>query len=154
MSATMLPLAELLRLAEWSARQWVAAINARLSSQGRDRLRLDPTAAYSWVNRGFRPRPPIPDLAAAVLTERLGFAVTAAQLWPGRHRPDEPMQGAAAGLDGLGRVDDLVRELHELTVAASTPRSPIADASGLDLTAAVLDQLRGAVLVTRSRAGH
>jgi hypothetical protein len=32
MDATVLPPAELLRLAEWSARQWVTAINARLSS--------------------------------------------------------------------------------------------------------------------------
>jgi hypothetical protein len=54
------PLGELLRLAEWSARQLVTAIKARLSGQGRGRLRLDPTAGYSWVRRGFRPRLPIP----------------------------------------------------------------------------------------------
>jgi hypothetical protein len=53
------PLAGLLRLAEWGPRQLAAAINSRLSGQGRERLRLDPTAGYSWVRRGFRPRPPI-----------------------------------------------------------------------------------------------
>src|SRR5580692_4677973 len=67
------PLAELLRLAEWGPRQLVTAINARLSGQGRERLRLDPTAGYSWVRRAYRPRPPIPDVAAAVLSERLGY---------------------------------------------------------------------------------
>jgi hypothetical protein len=51
-------------------------------------------------------------------------------------------------------IDDFVRELSQLATIAPTPRSPIEDASGADLTAAVLDQLRGAVLVARNRAGH
>src|ERR1700733_5587619 len=93
------PLAELLRLAEWGPRQLVTAINSRLSGQGRDRLRLDPTAGYSWVRRGFRPRPPVPDIAAAVLSERLGYTVTAAQIWPGRQGAGGLAQDAASGLD-------------------------------------------------------
>jgi hypothetical protein len=145
-------LAELLRLAEWGPRQLVAAINGRLSSQGRDRLRLDPTAAYSWLRRGFRPRPPIPDLVAAVLSERLGFAVTAASIWPGRDAGER--RSAASGLDAITHVDDLVQELSTLSTTAATPQSPIVEASGADLTAAVLDQLRGAVLVARTRAGR
>jgi hypothetical protein len=150
---TSTPLAELLRLAEWGPRQLVASINARLSSQGRDRLRLDPTAGYPWVQRGFRPRPPIPDIAAAVLTERLGYTVTVDQLWPGRERL-APQRSAATGLDAVRHLDDLTRELTQLTTIAATPRSPIEDASGADLTAAVLDQLHGAVLMARNRAGH
>nr|BFE61570.1 hypothetical protein GCM10020063_060960 [Dactylosporangium thailandense] len=153
MSDPPTPLADLLRLADWGPRLLVNAINARLSSQGRDRLRLDPTAGYSWVNRGFRPRPPIPDAAAAVLTERLGFAVTVEQLWP-THGSTPGTRSAALGLDTLTHLDDLVRELSRLTTTAPTPRSPIEDASGADLTAAVLDQLRGAVLVARNRAGR
>jgi len=151
---TSAPLAELLRLAEWGPRQLVAAINARLSSQGRDRLRLDPTAGYSWVRRGFRPRPPIPDIAAAVLTDRLGSTVTVDQLWPGRDRGSPEQRSAANGLDGVTHVDDLVRELSLLTTTSPTPRSPVAEASGADLNAAVLDQLRDAVFGARSRAGH
>jgi len=148
------PLAELLRLAEWSPRQLVTAINSRLSGQGRDRLRLDPTAGYSWVRRGFRPRPPIPDVAVAVLTERLGYSVTAAQLWPGRPEPDGLACGAAGGLDGVVSVDDLIRELSLLGTIATTPRSPITEASGADLTAAVLDLFRRDVVMARHRAGH
>ncbi|NIL57891.1 hypothetical protein [Salinispora arenicola] len=147
-------LADLLLLAEWGPRQLVAAINARLSSQGRDRLRLDPTAGYSWVRRGFRPRPPIPDIAAAVLTDRVGYAITADQLWPGRSRTASAPRSAAAGLDALTHIDDLMRELSLLTTSAPTPSSPVADACGADLTATVLDQLRSAVLVARNRAGH
>ncbi|MBB5829532.1 hypothetical protein [Micromonospora carbonacea] len=89
---TPISLADALRLAEWGPRQLVNAINGHLSRQGRDKYRLDPTAAYSWLRRGFRPRPPIPDVAAAVLSEQLGFAVTAAQLWPGRDGGGEACQ--------------------------------------------------------------
>src|SRR5215470_13399518 len=94
------PLADLLRLAEWGPRQLVTAINSRLSAQGRERLRLDPTAGYSWVQRGYRPRPPIPDVVAAVLSERLGYLVTATELWPGRRDAGDLAQSAIDGLDG------------------------------------------------------
>ena len=60
-------LAQALHLAGWGPRQLVAAINSRLSSQGRDRYRLDPTAAYSWVKRGYCPRTPIPETAALLI---------------------------------------------------------------------------------------
>jgi len=132
----------------------VTAINSRLSGQGRDRLRLDPTAGYSWVRRGFRPRPPIPDVAAAVLTERLGRSVTAAQLWPGRGEPTGGGQPATDRLDGVTDVHGLLRELSQLGASAATPQSPIGEASGADLTAAVLVQLRGAVAGARDLAGH
>ncbi len=149
-----LPLADLLRLAEWSPRQLVTAINSRLSSQGRERLRLDPTAGYSWVRRGFRPRPPIPDVAAAVLTERLGYTVTVAQLWPGRPGPAAPVRSAADELESVAGIDALVRELGQLGTTAITPQSPIVEATGADLAAAVLDQLRGPLSVARNRPGH
>ncbi len=148
------PLAELLRLAEWGPRQLVTAINARLSGQGRDRLRLDPTAGYSWVRRGYRPRPPIPDVAAAVLSERLGYTVTAGQMWPGRQDPRDLPQDAASGLDAVARLDDMIRELSNLGMTAATPHSPITGASGADLTVAVVDQLHGATVAARDRAGH
>jgi hypothetical protein len=148
------PLAGLLRLAEWTPRQWVTAINSRLSSQGRDRLRLDPTAGYPWVRRGFRPRPPVPDIAAAVLSERLGYEVTASQLWPGRSEPTGSTYDATQNLGSIHGVDDLVGELSQLGLIAATPQSPITEASGADLTATVLDQMKGATLVGRTRAGH
>jgi hypothetical protein len=148
------PLADMLRLAEWGPRQLVTAINSRLSSQGRERLRLDPTAGYSWVRRGFRPRAPIPDVAAAVLTERLGYPVSAAQLWPGRPEPDVAAPSAASELDSATGIDGLLHELRRLGETAVTPQSPIADATGADLTAAVLDQLRGAVVAARDRVGR
>lgn len=148
------PLADALRLAEWSPRQLVTAINSRLSSQGRERLRLHPTAGYSWLRRGFRPRAPIPDIAAAVLTERLGYPITAAQMWPGRQEPGISARSAASELDAAVGIDDLLRELTRLGETAVTPQSPITEATGADLTAVVLDQLRGAVIAARDRAGR
>ncbi len=148
------PLAELLRLAEWSPRQLVIAINGRLSGQGRERLRLDPTAGYSWVRRGFRPRPPIPDVTAAVLTERLGFTVTAVQLWPGRAPCRELTCSATSGLDEVGGVADLAHALSELSIVGGTPQCPITEVSGADLAVAVVDQLRGVVAGACSRLGQ
>jgi len=153
MSETPAVLADLLELAEWGPRQLVNAINTRLSDQGRARLRLDPTAGYSWVRRGFRPRPPIPEAAAAVLTDRLGFGVTVEQLWPGRG-PALVSRSAATGVDAIAHLDDLVRELAQLTMSSATPKSQFEDASGVDLTVAVLDRLHGAVLIVKNRAGH
>ena len=152
MAEVPVSLTEALRLAGWGPRQLVTAINSRLSSQGREKYRLDPTAAYAWVKQGYRPRPPIPDTAAAVLSEHLGHLVTAAQLWPGRDGPRGVENTAADNLDAITCVDDLLRELNNLTTTATAGAGRFVGASGADLTAAVLDQLRGAVLLTRHRA--
>jgi hypothetical protein len=143
-------LADLLRLATWSPRDLVAAINTRLSRQGRERLRIDPTAAYFWL-RGGRPRMPVRWLAAAVLSERLGFKVDISQLWPGT---DAGEIAAAAGFDAVSHVDDLLRELGHLSTIAATPLSPVSDATGLDLVGVVFDQLRGLTVTARHRPDH
>jgi hypothetical protein len=95
---------------------------------------------------------PVPDVAAAVLTDRLGFTVTADQLWPGKGGPSSAGQPAANGLDAATHIDDLVGELSRLAATSPTPLSPVDDASGADLTATVLDQLHRAVVVARHPA--
>ena len=106
------------------------------------------------MRRGYRPRPPIPEIAAAVLTERLGYTVTVSHLWPGRQEAGALVRGAASDLEGLTSVDGLIHELNQLSTTAATPQSPIMGASGPDLTIAVLDQLSAAVVTARHRAGH
>ncbi|GIG87358.1 hypothetical protein [Plantactinospora endophytica] len=154
MVQTPISLADALRLAEWGPRQLVAAINSRLSLQGRDKYRLDPTAAYPWVRRGFRPRPPIPDLAAAVLSEQLGFAVSATQLWPGREGAGDAVRGAADSLDSISCLDDLVGHLNDLSATATTSQTRFVGSSGPDLTMAVLDQLRNVAFTSRDQLGR
>lgn len=144
-------LAEALRLAGWGPRQLVVAINSRLSSQGREKFRLDPTAAYSWLRRGYCPRPPIPDVVAAVLSEQVGYPVTAAQLWPGRAGPDAAVRAAADGLGGIACVDDVLGELAKMTAAEAGGR--VAGASGADL-AAVVNQAPGLMKPAGHRAGR
>ncbi|GID33347.1 hypothetical protein [Paractinoplanes brasiliensis] len=143
-------LADLLRLATWSPRDLVAAVNTRLSRQGRDRLRIDATAGYFWL-RGGQPRPHMRWLVAAVLSERLGFKVDTGQLWPGTQGSEI---AAASGFESVSHVDDLVRELGHLSTVAATPLSPVGDASGLDLVAAVLDQFGGISVPARLRPDH
>jgi hypothetical protein len=96
----------------------------------------------------------VPDVAAAVLSERLGCEVIPAQLWPGRSEPAGFIRGATHDLDSIHRVDDLVHELGQLGLIAATPQSPIAEASGIDLNATVMDQLKGTTVTARTRAGH
>jgi len=150
MTDTPSTLADLLRLATWGPRDLVAAINTRLSRQGRDRQRIDPTTGYFWL-RGGQPRPYVRWLIAAALSERLGFKVDVSQLWPGT---DASEVAAASGFESVSHVDDLLRELGHLSTIAATPLSPVADASGLDLIAVVLDQFRGISVSARRRPDH
>ena len=139
-------LVEALRQAGWGPRQLVSAINSRLSGQGREKYRLDPTAAYSWVKQGYRPRPPIPDVAAAVLSEHVGYPITAGQLWPGTDGPSTTARSAAAALDDLTSMDDLLAELASLTASTTTPAGGVTGASGVDLAVAVAERLPGAAM--------
>ncbi|MGW5679852.1 hypothetical protein ACWEV4_33060 [Streptomyces sp. NPDC003860] len=53
------------------------------------------TSASNWIDRGMVPRPPVPDLIAATLGERLGRRVTLHEI--GMGAPDTP--GPDIGLD-------------------------------------------------------
>lgn len=155
MADASISLVEALRLAGWGPRQLVAAINRQLSLQRRDKDRLDPTAAYAWVRQGYRPRSPIPDVAAGVLSEQLGFTVTATQLWPGRSDgPSDRVREAAHELDGITSVDDLVGQLDGLSATGTTPQSEFVGSSGHDLTMVVIDQLRGVLFTPHDHAGR
>jgi hypothetical protein len=128
----------------------VTAINVRLSSEGQARYRLDPTAGYSWVKQGYRPRSPIPDVAAAVLSEQLGFLVTAAQLWPGRGG-SAVVEPAVGDLGGAVSVGGLLEKLAGLTVTTNAAGGGFGDASGADLIAAVSDPGDSEVRLRRYR---
>ncbi|MEV7970540.1 hypothetical protein AB0O34_31815 [Sphaerisporangium sp. NPDC088356] len=144
-------LGEILGRAEMNPRQLAASINAWLESRGLGSRRIDPTAPYAWVRHGYKPYDPIPAVAAAVLSEHLGYAVRVEQLWPARHRGGLP---AAIDLGTGTSVDDIVQSLSELTTLSTGKQSDVAAVSGPDLAAAVLDGLQATLSWTRRNMGQ
>lgn len=90
------------------------------------------TAPYHWRDSGATPRPPLPELAAWVLSRELGRPVTAAELWKGRARGSPLVLPADLDMDGpwsrtstLGLLDDwvvagLLDRRHFLAVSGTT----------------------------------
>jgi hypothetical protein len=116
-------LAALLEEAGWRAADLARAVNAMAAAQSL-RLTYDRTSVAHWL-AGSRPRPPVPDLAAAALTRRTGRPVTAAETGLTAHRPlprarEEP--AAAPGADRPGQpADRVVHHLVELCRADADP---------------------------------
>ena len=99
MVRTPTALGEVLQRAELNPRQLAAAINAWLENRGLGARRIDPTAPYAWVRHGYKPYDPIPAVAAAVLSEHLGYALQVEQLWPARQPVSRP-----SACDSVGSV--------------------------------------------------
>ncbi len=90
------------------------------------------TAAYHWRDSGCIPRPPLPELAAWVLSRELGRPVTVAELWKGRASgsplvlpADIDMNGPWSRASTLGLLDDwvvagLLDRRHFLAVSGAT----------------------------------
>jgi hypothetical protein len=90
------------------------------------------TAPYHWRDSGCTPRPPLPELAAWVLSRELGRPVTAAELWKGRASGSPLMLPADIDMDGpwsragtLAMLDDwvvagLLDRRHFLAVSGTT----------------------------------
>jgi len=154
MIATPVPLADALRRAGWGPRQLACAINVWLSAHGKPQARIDPTAPYAWVRRGYRPRTPIPWVAATVLSDELGELVTVEQLWPGRGDGTGRAVSAAHGLDQVHTMDETVQALADLAATGPSGHSTVVGANGADLTAAVLDSLRSSVQCARRSAAR
>lgn len=127
-------LADALDLAGWGPRDLVAAINDRLADPAR---RLDPTAAYSWVRRGYVPYEPVPSVAASVLSQRLGYPIGVDQLWPARARRNPKQIDAVAALDHISTVDGFVEAIEELTALGIAGQHRVVGARGADLLAMV-----------------
>ncbi len=139
MAGAQLSLAEALRRVGWNPRQLGTAVNVWLMAHGKPDLRIDPTAPYAWINKGFCPRPPIPSVVAMVVSEELGRPVRAADLWPGRIDQTVPSLSAADDVDGYRSVDEVIAALGDLADAGRTGQQHVLGATGADLTAAVLD---------------
>ncbi|MGH3701271.1 MAG: hypothetical protein ACRDQY_17770 [Pseudonocardiaceae bacterium] len=67
------------RIAGFSKKGLAAAVTDRAGAVGYPHIRPDGSRARRWL-QGEHPRPPVPDLLAAVLSERCGRRITAADL--------------------------------------------------------------------------
>lgn len=135
-------LASALDRAGLNPRQLATEINRWLDGRDLGDRRIDVTAPYSWVRRGYKPYAPIPSIAAAVLSERLGSPITVDELWPD-HRPTGPGSLAAAdGLGGFETMDASLAALNDLAALSAASNTNVTAANGVDLTAAVHQGLR------------
>ncbi|MER5884016.1 hypothetical protein ABT160_09325 [Streptomyces sp. NPDC001941] len=98
-------LAGLLVDAGWSSGELARAVNAQGALHG-VALRYDRTSVAHWL-AGSRPRPPVPGLAAASFSQRLGRAVTAYETGLAVP-PDAPEPAGDTPADASRRLLDLL----------------------------------------------
>ena len=126
-------LAEALTLMAWGPRDLARAVNFWLSARGRAQERINITAAYPWLRDNYYPHGSIPEVVATVLSDKLGYHVSPADLWlgnPRARRTAAPMAGLSFGAN----FDDVASSLRQLAagVRPMTTSAP-------QLVAAVID---------------
>ncbi|MGW1641490.1 sporulation protein [Streptomyces lavendulae] len=106
------------------SRHGLARLVNELSQQTGQGRRYTHTGVSNWIDRGMVPRPPVPDLIAAVLGERLGRHVSLDEIGMGRLRE----AGADMGLDFPRDPDDALRlsvkywsSMHRRTLLTGGP---------------------------------
>jgi hypothetical protein len=130
-----------LQRAGWSPRELAHAVNARLKRMADRKHQIHPTAPYHWLSRGYCPYPPIPEVVAEVLSERLGQPITADLIWPGRTSALAAMANAGTGLAGPWAPSTAVRLLDDLVRSSGSDRRRIRPSNGLELVTLTLDGL-------------
>ncbi|MCX5261783.1 hypothetical protein OOK27_47980 [Streptomyces canus] len=80
------PLALAIATAGWSNHETARLINERAQRDGYRGVAIDHSRVGRWIRFGEKPRPPVPDLLAELLSERLGQHCTPEllRLTPGR----------------------------------------------------------------------
>lgn len=102
---------------------------------------IHPTAPYHWINRGYCPYPPVPEVVAEVLSERLGQTITPNLIWPGRLGAPSVLATAGAGLAGPWTPSTVVRLLDDLVRASGSAQCRLRATDGLELVTLALDGL-------------
>lgn len=151
MSSEPAALAEVLQRAGMNPRQLAAAVNTWLEARGLGSRRINPTAPYAWVRRGYKPYDPLPSVVATVLSEHLGQVIRVDQLWPSRHTT---ALSAAPRFGTEKSIEEVFQSLSELTTISTGKHDDVAAAPGPDLVAAVLDGLTGTITWTKRKTGQ
>lgn len=76
MKAPNYPLALALAEAGWNNNETARRINNRALQQGHHHVAVDRSRVSRWIRHGEKPRPPVPDLLAELLTEHLNHPYT------------------------------------------------------------------------------
>ncbi|QDN75751.1 hypothetical protein FNV65_06235 [Streptomyces sp. S1A1-8] len=74
------PLAVAIAAAGWSNGETARRINVRAQRDGHRGVAVDHSRVGRWIRRGEKPRPPVPQILAALLTEHLEHSYTAQML--------------------------------------------------------------------------
>ncbi|MDG4766900.1 hypothetical protein O7632_22770 [Solwaraspora sp. WMMD406] len=106
---------------------------------------LAETAPYHWRDSGGVPRPPLPALAAYVISRRLGRIVTAGDLWHGQPKAADGtlVVAASTGMDGPWTLANTMLIAEDWLLGGLVDRRMFLSVSGAALAQAVtiyLDQ--------------
>ncbi|THA71533.1 hypothetical protein E6P78_06300 [Streptomyces sp. A0958] len=77
-------LSDLFGLAGWSKGELARMVNRKAAAMGHPQLATDTSRVRRWIDMGESPRDPVPEVLAALFTERLGRVVTIEDLGFGR----------------------------------------------------------------------
>ncbi|MFD7720232.1 hypothetical protein [Streptomyces sp. NPDC059814] len=120
-------LSDLFGLAGWSKGELARMVNRQAAAMGHPQLATDTSRVRRWIDMGESPRDPVPEVLAALFTERLGRVVTIEDL----------------GFDRRGRVGKR-RETGTENNPDQLPWAP-------ERTAAVLTEFTGMDLMLNRR---
>ncbi|MFF7361390.1 hypothetical protein [Streptomyces sp. NPDC008125] len=77
-------LSDLFGMAGWSKGELARMVNRKAAAMGHSQLATDTSRVRRWIDMGESPRDPVPEVLAALFTERLGRVVTIEDLGFGR----------------------------------------------------------------------
>ncbi len=117
------------------------------------------TAPYHWRDSGCIPRPPLPELAAWVLSRELGRPVTPAELWKGRASGSPLVLPVDIDMDGPWSRASTLALLEDWVVAGLLDRRHFLAVSGTTVLGIAARYLTGepgmlAAALERGSVGH
>ncbi|MER6772943.1 hypothetical protein ACF1D2_23790 [Streptomyces bacillaris] len=115
-------LSDLFGLAGWSKGELARMVNRQAAAMGHPQLATDTSRVRRWIDMGESPRDPVPEVLAALFTERLGRVVTIEDLGFGRR-----------GRAGKRRDSGTERDPDQLPWAPERTAAVLTEFTGMDL---------------------
>ncbi|WP_328723415.1 hypothetical protein OHT52_30535 [Streptomyces sp. NBC_00247] len=115
-------LSDLFGMAGWSKGELARMVNRKAAAMGHSQLATDTSRVRRWIDMGESPRDPVPEVLAALFTERLGRVVTIEDLGFGRR-----------GRTGKRRVAGKDENPDGLSWAPERTAAVLTEFTGMDL---------------------